>query len=537
MIAALHLAATLILTGILVWSGVAKLRDVPGTEVAVQGFSILPTSWAPVVARALPLVELAVAGALLSARHRGFEVAAWGSVLLMGAFSLLVAVSLARGVTPPCNCFGEDSSEPISARTLVRNIGLLALAVVVALGGAGYRGVVPTLVTSTGEQVVLALTLSVAVGAVVWLLVRDKRFRTQVQALRSELEDWRERGARPTARDIPQARLASLGGDEVTLADLVAERAQLLVAVSPTCGACKDLIPVIPQWQHALAKELDVKILSTGRAEDIAQAYGEGGVEVLADVYGEAFTSLRIGGTPGAVLLGTNGKVAAGPALGAESILELVTAIIQAIGVNMMTGRAHQAQGGRPLGGDDTGESYLPPEGHEIADFDVVLEDGSGSSFQEAMASFNSGDQGLPVVAWRNGCMYCNEIATAMKPYSERGEVVLLINEPISTVREQGLVGPVMSTVDIDASAALGVPGTPGGYPVREGRLVPGGGVGGGSVLRMLRDRAAQLGTEPEAAAPSAAAGDLDPGHAHQHQHEHHHISTEVTPIEGPGHS
>lgn len=530
MTAAVHLAATLVLAGLLVWSGVAKLRGHAGTVAAVQGFGLLPPSWAPAVARLVPVAELLVAGGLLLARPPLLGLAAWVGVLLMGGFTALVGVSLARGVTPACNCFGQISSEPISARTLARNLGLLVLAVGVALGSRGSPGLIRALLSSSGMQLLLVLTLAGATAVLVWLAVRDKRLRTQVETLRRELEDWQERGARAVAPDIPQARLTSPDGRELMLSELVAERAQLLVAVSPTCGACKDLVPVVPQWQQALAQELDVKLLSTGRAADIAQAYGQVGVEVLADADGAAFTSLRIGGTPSAVLLGTNGKVAAGPALGAESILELVTAIIQAIGVNMMTGRAHQAQGDRPLGGEDTGERHLPPEGHEVSDFAVLLEDGSSASFRSAMASFSPEGEDLPVVAWRNGCMYCNEIATAMKPYSERGEVVLLINEPISTVREQGLVGPVLSTVDVDASAALGVPGTPGGYPVRHGRLVPGGGVGGGSVLRMLRERAVRLGTEPPAAAPAGGPG---PGVVHEHQHRH--ISTGVTPVEAPG--
>lgn len=85
-----------------------------------------------------------------------------------------------------------------------------------------------------------------------------------------------------------------------------------------------------------------------------------------------------------------------------------------------------------------------------------------------------------------------------MVQFSARGEVVLLINEDISTVREQGFTGPALRIVDTDtadASYSLGVPGTPAGYPVIDGHVGEGGGVGGGSVLRMLIKHARAKGT------------------------------------------
>jgi hypothetical protein len=57
---------------------------------------------------------------------------AWIAAALIGGFTVLIGVRLAQGRRPPCACFGRMSTRPIGPGTLVRNIVLLALAVVAA---------------------------------------------------------------------------------------------------------------------------------------------------------------------------------------------------------------------------------------------------------------------------------------------------------------------------------------------------------------------------------------------------------------------
>ena len=59
----------------------------------------------------------------------------------------------------------------------------------------------------------------------------------------------------------------------------------------------------------------------------------------------QGYGRLGIPGTPTALLLGTNGTVAAGPAAGVPAIQELLATVVQALGVNLMTGAAQQSQG------------------------------------------------------------------------------------------------------------------------------------------------------------------------------------------------
>lgn len=132
---AVVVVASIMLAGVFAVSGVSKARDVVGTTTAAGSLGV-PTSLARLVARLLPVVELSLtagflAGLLASALRR---VAAIGSVLLLGAFTVAVARTLRRGQAPVCRCFGALGERPISADTIVRNLALAALGVVSAMG-------------------------------------------------------------------------------------------------------------------------------------------------------------------------------------------------------------------------------------------------------------------------------------------------------------------------------------------------------------------------------------------------------------------
>ncbi len=132
---AVIVVASIVLAGVFAVSGTAKARDVAGTTTAARSLGV-PASLARLVARLLPMVELALAaalvvGLLVSVVRR---VAAIGSVMLLGAFTVAMARTLRQGQAPMCRCFGALGERPISTETIVRNIALAALAVVSAIG-------------------------------------------------------------------------------------------------------------------------------------------------------------------------------------------------------------------------------------------------------------------------------------------------------------------------------------------------------------------------------------------------------------------
>jgi uncharacterized membrane protein YphA (DoxX/SURF4 family) len=103
-------------------SGIAKRVD-PGWPAAASALGA--PSW---TAAPLPWVEIGLGAVLVAGVARPFAAALAAALLV--AFTVLLCLNLAHGRRPPCACFGSRSRSPISARTVVRNLVLLALATV-----------------------------------------------------------------------------------------------------------------------------------------------------------------------------------------------------------------------------------------------------------------------------------------------------------------------------------------------------------------------------------------------------------------------
>src|SRR5262249_56730814 len=104
----------------------------------VVGFGVPRNRGAP-LGTVLPFLELAIAVALLPTGTARWAAAA--AFVLLVAFSVAIAVNLARGRRPECNCFGAVHSAPIGAATLARNAALALVAAWVAVAGPGASAV------------------------------------------------------------------------------------------------------------------------------------------------------------------------------------------------------------------------------------------------------------------------------------------------------------------------------------------------------------------------------------------------------------
>lgn len=154
-------ACALVLAGVFVWAGAAKLAR-PAQTAA--GLVTLAVPGGRSVARAVPFVELAVAAILLAAPRAGAVLA----VVMLAAFTAFLARAVRSGVRTPCNCFGTSRVDPVSWADVVRNMMLIASAVV-TIGAA--RPVVPR--PGAGA----AAAGAVALG---YLLLRTLRSRPDV---------------------------------------------------------------------------------------------------------------------------------------------------------------------------------------------------------------------------------------------------------------------------------------------------------------------------------------------------------------------
>jgi hypothetical protein len=154
--AALALAARVVVAAAFVVAAVQKLRALPGLRAQVEGFGV-PGPLVSASVALLPAAELGTAVALVAIP--GSSVPAFVAAGLLGVFTGVVIGNLSRGRHPPCPCFGAAATDaPISARTVVRNGWLLALAVI-ATGSVEGAEPVPV--------VVLVGVLGIATG---WLV-------------------------------------------------------------------------------------------------------------------------------------------------------------------------------------------------------------------------------------------------------------------------------------------------------------------------------------------------------------------------------
>jgi uncharacterized membrane protein YphA (DoxX/SURF4 family) len=118
--------AGVLLGAAFLWAGALKLVQGPSWSKQAADMGV-----ARPVALVVPYVEIVVGAALVSTLF-----APWPAVValaLLVAYTVLIAVRLADGSRPPCACFGSRSMRPLGGYHVLRNLALIALAVVAIL--------------------------------------------------------------------------------------------------------------------------------------------------------------------------------------------------------------------------------------------------------------------------------------------------------------------------------------------------------------------------------------------------------------------
>jgi Methylamine utilisation protein MauE/AhpC/TSA family len=309
-------------------ASLGKLRDRAGARDAIVGFGVAP-ALAPALAIVVPVAELAIAVLLIPVATAAWAAAA--ALLLLAAFTGAILLNLLRGRTPACNCFGVASRQPIGARTVVRNGVLMALAAFVAVAGWNDAGEgllewFSGLSTPVIAGILLAGAFAISVGLFAWL------GRTSVEADGEEDDDDDEEdfdGA-PSALAVgstaPAFVAEDLDGHAVGLESLRRPGVPtLLVFADPNCGSCVALLPEVARWQRDLAGDLTVVVVAEGEADAVrAETDAHGLADVVVQREGQVSGAYRMGGTPSAIVVGADGRIAVEEAEGAEEIDLLV---------------------------------------------------------------------------------------------------------------------------------------------------------------------------------------------------------------------
>lgn len=125
-------ACALALAAILATAATHKLRAPRWFAAQLEAYALLPQALLRPVARALPLLEGAVALGLLLPFSRAAAAVAAG--VLMAVYAGAIAVNLWRGRRDiDCGCAGPGESQPLRPLLLLRNAALLGLALLATL--------------------------------------------------------------------------------------------------------------------------------------------------------------------------------------------------------------------------------------------------------------------------------------------------------------------------------------------------------------------------------------------------------------------
>ncbi|CAN5770443.1 hypothetical protein BH11GEM1_BH11GEM1_33290 [soil metagenome] len=331
------LAARVLLGCAFALAGATKFVDVAGSTKAIHDFGA-PGWLSGPLARVLPLAELAIAVLLFAEPTARWGAAGAGLLLLL--FTVAISVNLARGRAPHCRCFGQLRSSPIGWPSLVRNgaLGVMAVLVLSAGPGTDWAGAIRALDASGAQPAVLlggAAFTVLALGLQTWLLVQAVRQNGRLLLRMDDLEA-RVGGVPPLSQSpyglpigapAPAFALRSLSGASVDLKGLSnAGKPALVIFTNPNCGPCSAMLPDIGRWQRRHRDEFRILLVSQGSEQSTRDMVAGHDIEdVLLQVAGEVADAYLASGTPAAVLVDADGRIASRLAMGATSIAELIS--------------------------------------------------------------------------------------------------------------------------------------------------------------------------------------------------------------------
>ena len=460
----LILVCRIVLAAVFAISAIAKVRDRAGSAKAVREFGV-PAALVPLVAAGLPVAELGCAVLLLTA-DPGATLGAVASALLLGVFTVAIAVNLLQGRRPDCHCFGQLDTGETGWLTVGRNAVLIAIALVplTRAGSLAFPG--STLASYDGQQLAVGLSitaLALAVAALAWFC---RTLLRQYGGVLLRLEALEAGGLPGAAREAPPFALPDLEGTEVSLDGVLDGGKPTLVAfISPTCEMCSDVIPDLAQWQAA-DDGLQVLVLSTGTAADNVTKLAGNDLRVLLQRDWEVAKAYQSQGTPCAYLVGVDGLIAGEPAYGVDDVRRLYASTVALLRGEPL--ELHQNVP-RPI---DVGDA--------LVGLQLSIESGENVPLEQLT------EQETVLLFWRCTCGFCASIVREVAALETSTPVLLVTGSDVSEVRDSGLTSPVVRDLDAALNRVLQIPGTPAAVRVQGSTLVSHVAVGGPEVVALL---------------------------------------------------
>ena len=483
------LLTRIFLSGVFALAGVGKLLDAEGSEKAVREFGV-PEGLAKPLALALPFAELLIAVLLLPVSTAWLG--AIGAVLLLAVFIGGMIWQMAQGNAPDCHCFGAIHSEPVSKKSLIRNLVFAILAFFLAARGAGNQGLSLTdLTDEMAIQLILGLATIGLLGAVVYYLKKISEQQTQIMRRIEILEvvageggtrevERHEAGdphdSLPIGAAAPDFELPDLTGRTVAFDHLLSSVKPLLFFfVSPTCGPCAALLPEIEEWQKELREKVEFVFISSGTAAANTEKFGGGAFKrILLQENMEVSELFHAKWTPTAIFINSDGIIASHLAVGDDGIRDLMKRI-----------KAENF---------DQEEIFITNSskikiGEAVPEF--ALKDIQGREF----TSQDFRGKKTLVTFWSTTCPHCHDMIEELKAWDrqkgldEPNLIVFSEGDP-QEHREIGLKSPIILDEGYKTAEKFGMFGTPSAVLVNEnGKIVSETATGAGNIWALIGKR------------------------------------------------
>lgn len=164
----LFLVSQLAIGLVFLTASVNKLRDISGFFAGINEYGIVPAYLVRAVGVAVVVAEALVALSHLSGWL--LVVAVPASVVLLSAFLIAIVVTIRRGLTVPCLCFGVGADhETASLRSAIRLISILAIEAALLYRLLGSSDWPSPLARSGGELLAALLAAALALTISSWV--------------------------------------------------------------------------------------------------------------------------------------------------------------------------------------------------------------------------------------------------------------------------------------------------------------------------------------------------------------------------------
>jgi thiol-disulfide isomerase/thioredoxin len=483
------LACRLILAGIFGVAGVAKLADIEGSRNALEGFGV-PTALIGVLSILLPLAELTIAISLLFTASSWFG--AIGGVALLGVFIAGMVREMIRGNAPDCHCFGQLHSEPVSPKSLVRNVLFLVPASVLAIAGRQYQGMS---IAGMNMEIVQLFGVVIGVGLLVAILLFLKKLSEQQTQIirRIELLDLLANDGKAVERHdagdphdglpigafLPDFQLVDVSGTVISRESLLESGLPtIFFYVSLTCTPCQALVPKFEEWFAEFGGRVNFVFISSGKADQNIEKFGTGAQKWIILQKDREFTDLvQAKWTPAAVFVDAVGKIASHVATGEASIIELVDKIragdLKNKYSHFMLTNGNPVPSKVPIGGSVPEFSIEDLNGNVVTSSDLI------------------GKTTL-ITFWSPTCQHCARMIDEIKEWDlskgpDAPDLLVFSSGDAESHRELGLRSPIIIDKDLELAGALGMYGTPSAIVVdKDGRFASETAIGAGNIWALV---------------------------------------------------